>query len=208
MYLFTRRGRLVRGLEGVAWAAAIRDHARDVLNTEVALWTTSFSPATGTVSWTTNWADLGSLEESMGRLMRDKRYQELVREGQAFMAGGVEDGLYELLYVSASELSNIHVAGTVTAVIAQRKGGEAVTAGIAIAQKFEAITRGPTAFFVNVTGNYGGVGWISLYEDLAAVETANHKVASDESWLSYLDSLSCFAEDVAATQTTLYSLVP
>lgn len=207
MYLFTRRGRLVRGLYGVAWASAIRDHVSEVLEKEVMLWSSSFSPAAGTVSWTTNWPDLGTLEGAMGRLMSDKKYQELVREGQEFVAGGVDDGLYELLYVSQNEPSDVHVAATVTAVTAPRKAVGAITAGIAIAQKFEAITGVPAAFFVNATGNYGGVGWISLYEDFAAVETANHKLASDESWLSYLDSLDCFAEDVASTQTTLYSLV-
>ena len=65
-----------------------------------------------------------------------------------------------------------------------------MTAGVCIAQKFEAITGRPTMFYSSVMGNYGGVGWLSLYDDLAAFETASSKIASDESWLSYLDSLS------------------
>lgn len=83
-----------------------------------------------------------------------------------------------------------------------------MTAGVCIAQKFEAITGRPTMFYSSVMGNYGGVGWLSLYDDLAAFETASSKIASDESWLSYLDSLSCHAEDVAATQTVIHVKIP
>jgi hypothetical protein len=59
-----------------------------------------------------------------------------------------------------------------------------------------------------VTGNYGGVNWLSAYQDLAAFEAANSKAAADEGWLKYLDSLRCYAQDSSASQATIYSKIP
>ena len=38
------------------------------------------------------------------------------------------------------------------------------------------------------------MNWLSAYQDLAAFEAANSKLATDEGWLKYLDSLRCYAQ--------------
>jgi hypothetical protein len=208
MYLFTRRGRLTRGVQGVLWATTIRDHVSQIIGNEVGLWSTAYSPAAGTMTWTTWWSDLATLETAMRRLTADQRYVELVVEGIEYMPMGVDDALYQSLYMTEGDMSSMNVVGTVSAVTAIGKSVEAVTSGITIAQKFESITGQPSGFHVNVTGNYGGVGWLSAYADLAAFEAANNKVAADESWLEYLDSLTCYGTDVSANQATLYQKIP
>lgn len=208
MYLFTRRGRLTRGVQGVLWATTIRDHVSQLIGNEVGLWATAYSPATGTVTWTSWWSDLATLDAAMRRLTADKRYVELVVEGIEYMPLGVDDALFQSLYMTDGDMSSMNVVGTVSAVTAVGKAVEAVTSGIAIAQKFESITGQPSGFHVNVTGNYGGVGWLSAYPDLAAFEAANSKVSADASWLAYLDSLTCYGTDVSATQSTLYQKIP
>ncbi len=208
MYLFTRQGRLTRGVEGAQWAAAIRDHASKIIENDVGLWATVYSSAAGTMTWTSWWNDLGSLDAAMRRLTGDQHYVELVVEGIQYMPNGVDDTLYQSLYLTEGDLASTNVVATVRAVSAVGKAVEAVTSGVTIAQKFESITGRPSAFYVNVTGNYGGVGWLSAYEDFAAFEVANDKVASDDSWLKYLDSLSCYGTDVNATQATLFQRVP
>jgi hypothetical protein len=160
------------------------------------------------MTWTSWWNDLGTLAVAMKRLTADQRYVELVVEGVQYMPMGVDDALFHSLYMTEGDLSAMNVVATVTAVTAVGKSVEAVTSGVAIAQKFESITGQPSGFHVNVTGNYGGVGWLSAHEDLAAFEAASSKVAADESWLKYLDSLSCYGTDVSATQATLYQKIP
>jgi hypothetical protein len=189
------------------WASTIRDRASEVLGTEVGLWANTLSPAFGTLTWTSWWNDLSSLQNQMLKLSADKSYIELAAEGLQHV-DGVDDGLYQSLYMTEGDFASMNIVSTVRAVTAVGEAEAAVTHGIAIAQKFEAITGRPSAFFVNITGNYGGVNWLAVYEDLGSVEEANNKVASDEGWLKYLDSLRCYAQDVNASQATLYSRIP
>jgi hypothetical protein len=207
MYLFTRQGR-VRGVEGLKWATTIRDRASEVLGTEVGLWANTLSPAFGTLTWTSWWDDLTALQSEFAKLVTDKKYIELAEVGVKFVESGVDDHLYQALYMTDGEFASVNVVSVVRAVTAVGQAEAAITHGISIAQKFEAITGRQAVFFVNVTGNYGGVNWLSTYEDLAGFEEANNKVASDEGWIKYLDSLRCYAQDADATQTTLYSRVP
>jgi hypothetical protein len=206
MYLFTRQGR-IRGVEGLKWAATIRDRAGEVLGNEVSLWATTLSSAFGTLTWTSWWQDLSTLQNETAKLSTDKKYMGLAAEGLKFV-DRVDDGLYQALYFTEGDFSSLNVVSTVRAVSAVGQAEAAITHGIDIAQKFEAITGGPAAFYVNVTGNYGGVNWLSAYQDLAAFEAANSKLATDEGWLKYLDSLRCYAQDSRASQTTIYSKIP
>ncbi len=207
MYLFTRQGR-IRGVEGLKWAATIRDRASEVLGTEVGLWANTLSPAFGTLTWTSWWEDLSALQSQFAKLSTDTAYLELAGEGLKHVESGVDDHLFQALYLTEGEFGSMNVVSTVRAVSAVGQAEAAITNGISIAQRFEAITGHPTGFYVNVTGNYGGVNWLSLHEDLASFEEANNKVASDEGWLKYLDSLRCYAQDVNASQATLYARIP
>ena len=208
MFLFTRQGRLTGGQAAFAWATTIRDRASEVLETEVGLWANTLSPSFGTVTWTTWWSDLGSLQGRTAKLATDAMYLELATEGAQFVPGGIDDGLYQSHYMSEGSFEAMTVASTVRAVSARGRAVAAITAGVDIARRFEAITGQPGLFYSCVTGNYGGVGWLALYEDLSVFETANNKIAGDESWITYLDSLDCYVEDADATQALLYSKIP
>ncbi|MGA7833773.1 MAG: hypothetical protein WCA31_01025 [Acidimicrobiales bacterium] len=177
------------------------------MGNEVGLWGTTLSPAFGTVSWTSWWADLGTLDTSTTRLATDKAYMDLAAEGLKFV-DGVDDHLYQALYLTEGDFTSMKVVSTVRAVSAVGQAEAAVTHGISIAQKFEAMTGSPVAFFINLTGNYGGVNWLSAFEDLASFEVANNKAASDEGWIKYLDSLRCYAQDSGASQATLFAKIP
>jgi hypothetical protein len=64
-------------------------------------------------------------------------------------------------------------------------------------------------FLTNLTGNYGGVGWLAGYENLAAFEDANAKLNADAEWLAFLDgATTCYAQDVGVTQSMLHVLIP
>jgi hypothetical protein len=206
MYLFTRQGR-IRGAEGLKWAATIRDRASEVVGIEVSLWANTLSPAFGTLTWTSWWDNLGSLQNQLMKLSTDATYMDLAAEGLKYV-DGVDDGLYQALYMTEGDFASMNVVSTVRAVSVVGQAVDAITHGVSIAQKFEAITGRPSAFYINVTGNYGGVNWLALHEDLATFEEANSKAASDEGWLKYLDSLRCYAQDSTASQATLYTRVP
>ncbi len=208
MYLFARQARLI-GPDAVKWASTIRDHVATVTKSEIQLWATTLSPGFGTVTWTSSWDDLGSLETSFAKLVGDAKYQALATEGAQFINGGVDDTLYQSLYDGSGESGSIQLVSSIQAVCATGQLMTALANGVEIAQKAESATGRPTMFLTNVTGNYGGVGWLSGYENLAAFEDANAKLNADANWLAFIDgATTCYSQDVGVTQSTLHVLIP
>jgi hypothetical protein len=207
MYLFSRRAHL-NSAAGVEWATTILGRVNEVNNNGTQLWANAFSPGFGTVSWTSWWADLGSLEAAMTALQGDAKFTALAAEGRTFIDGIVDDGLIQTLSgePDPSTADTNRVVWGVQAVCAAGSLARAMTVGIELAQKVEAVAGVRTLFGRALTGPYGAVGWLSAYPDLAAFETAQDKLAVDPSWLTQVDdSKGCFVEDPAVTQQTLYT---
>jgi hypothetical protein len=60
-------------------------------------------------------------------------------------------------------------------------------------------------FIANVTGVYGGVGWISGYPDAAALEAASQAIAADTHFAKQVDKAgSVYAADPSATNSLIY----
>ncbi len=204
MYLLVRRARL-SGSGGFEWATTIGHRVAEVIGQEVQTWATTLSPGFSTVSWTSRWDDLGAMEKGFGKLSGDSEYLALVDKGRSLITGGVDDGLSQFVYEGAGDVGAVKYVGSVVSVCAPGQIVTAMTNGVAIAQKAESIAGRPTSFLSGVTGVYGGVGWITGYEDLAAFEQAQSKLAADPSWLPFIDSVSgCFHSDAGATQSTLH----
>jgi len=204
MYLMTRRTR-VKNTEGLDWAIKILGHAKEVTNNEIQLWSTVYSAGFGTITWTSWWADLASMETAFLTLQADEGYNKLASDGRELTDGIVDDELIQTISGEANPGSQAQYVGSVRAVCAAGNIVRAMTAGIEIAQKVEAITGTPTLFVRGLTGPYGNIGWLTPYENLAAVGTSQDKLAADQGWLTYLDGLAgCFVEDASITQQTLY----
>lgn len=204
MYLFTRSARL-NSFDGTEWALNIRSHASEVLGNDVQLWATVFSPGSGLLSWTSWWDSLGSLESAMAGLVTNAKYLELATQGRDFIEGGVDDLLSQTVFGEPIGDASAMYVGVVQAVAANGKIGDAMAAGVGIAQKAAEVGGAPTMFVRGITGAYGGVGWITGYESLAAMDTAQSKLAADPSWLSTIDSSGgCFNADPASTQSVIF----
>jgi hypothetical protein len=207
MYLFSRRARLVGGdgMAGIEWAAEICGKVKEVTGQEVQLWATVYSPGFGTVSWTAWFEDLAHLETVRDKLQADAAYLDLATKGAGLTEGGLDDGLVKVLHGTPDPACAIQYVGGVQAVVAGGSIVRAMTAGVEIAQRAEAITGLPTLFVQAMTGPYGSVGWLTGYDDIATVQAAGDKLAADPGWTSLIDSTEgCFAEDAAVTQQTLY----
>jgi hypothetical protein len=206
MYLFSRRAHLSSGA-GFEWATTILGRVNEVTGSGAQLWANAFSPGFGTVSWTSWWADLASLEVAMAKLQTDAKFTALAADGGSFIDGIVDDALLQTISgepdPSAANQAR-YVAG-VQAVCAAGNIARAMTVGAELAQKAEAISGVRTLFVRALTGPYGSVGWLSAYPDLAAFETAQDKLAVDPGWLTTVDDTEgCFVEDAAVTQQTIY----
>lgn len=204
MYLMTRRTRL-SSAEGLEWAVSILGRAKEVTGNEIQLWGTVYSAGFGTVSWTSWWADLGSMETAFAALEADEAYRAAAAEGRAFTNGVLDDGLLETVAGEPDPESQASYVGAVEAVCAAGNIVRAMTAGVEIAQKAEAITGIPTMFLRGLTGPYGAIGWLTPYVDLNEMGVAQDKLAADPSWLTLIDSTQgCFVEEPLVTQQTMY----
>ena len=94
---------------------SIRDRAGEVLGNEVSLWATTLSSAFGTLTWTSWWQDLSTLQNETAKLSTDKKYMGLAAEGLKFV-DRVDDGLYQALYFTEGDFSSLNVVSTVRAV--------------------------------------------------------------------------------------------
>lgn len=207
MYLFSRRTRLT-SFAGAEWANNIAAKATEITGNETQVWGSVYSPGYGTITWTAWNADLASLEAFGDKIQVDPGYLSLVSEGGNYTDGHADDGLLQVVHGQPDPDRPVTYVGSVQAVIAGGNTERALTAGVELAQKAEAITGLPTLFGTSLTGPYGGVGWLTGYENIEAMEKAQGALAADSGWLKLVDSTDgCFVEDPSATQQTIHRLL-
>jgi hypothetical protein len=208
MYLFVRRARLAggNGRAGIEWATEMCERVHQVADVEVGLWATVYSEGFGTISWTAWMPDLAALETAGDKLMVDGGYQDAADRGASLTVGGLDDALFEVVHGTPDPAANPQYVTSVRAVCAAGQFAGGMTVGIGIAERATAATGLPTMFVRALTGPYGGVGWLTGFPDVTAIETAQRALATDADWLAYLDgpASGAFVEDAAITQSTLH----
>jgi hypothetical protein len=101
MYLFSRRAHLSSGKfrDSMAWATSITERVTQTTGLQLGLWNQTFSPAVGTLVWSTFVPDLAALEAANDKLMVDDAYIELVDRGNQFVIpGSIDDSLGMLIH--------------------------------------------------------------------------------------------------------------
>lgn len=207
MYLFNRRTRLVggNGTAGLEWATALTEQVATVTGQEIQLWATVYSPGYGTISWTSWFADLASLEKADDTMNADAALTKLANQGAKFTDGSLDDGIFQPIYGTPDPAREIQYVGSVSAVAAAGNTERAMGFGVEIAQKVEAITGMTCMFAQALSGPYGSVGWLTAYDNISAIEAAGNAMAADASLLKLVDSSAgCFVEDASITQQTFH----
>lgn len=205
MYLFTRQARLT-GLDAAPWAVTIGAAAAKAAGSEVRVWGRAMSPGLGTVVWSSFWKDLSTRETAFEALAKDADYLSLAVEGQKFLTDGIDDTLYDVVYAGSNAGGDNKYVSVVQSACANGSVIRGMATGVEIAQRAEAISGHSTAFAANATGQWGGVGWITGYESIAAFETAQKKLNANLGWLEYVDgATNCYSDDPSVTQSLLLS---
>ena len=193
------------GTAGLEWATAITEKVATLTGQEVQVWATVYSPGYGTISWTSWFADLATLEKVGDTLTADAGYMKLADQGAKFTDGGLDDAIFQPIYGSPDPTRDIQYVGGVTAVAAPGNIERAIGVGIEIAQKVEAVTGMSCMFARAMSGPYGSIGWLTAYDNIGAIEAAATAIAADPSLVKLIDSSKgCFVEDSSITQQTFY----
>jgi len=209
MYLFSRSARLATGnlQDQMAWALTITEKVNQIAELEIGLWTTVFSPALGTLVWTTVCEELSELEAIDAKLMADSTYLSLAEEGARFSSGeAINDSLVQVVYPGAESLAQTspQYANVIQSVCAPGNVVRGTLLGVEIAQKAEAITGCPVQFGALATGPYGGVMWASTSESVEQLQRAGEAINSDLSFGEAIDRDAGTAYVAVGTTQTIY----
>jgi hypothetical protein len=211
MYLFTRTARFVGGNLGeeLAWAVGMTERVNADTDLEVRLWAHAYSPALGTVSWSTFVDDLGSLEAANDKLLGDAGYVAAANQGAALTEGGIDDALYQVIHGEVSPDRDLKYVSSVQSACANGMLGRGVEVGVEIAQLAESITGVPSLFVMNVTGVYGGVGWLSGFESIDELAAAQQALASDPKFVDLIDTnaAKAYTDDASASTQVVWRRV-
>jgi hypothetical protein len=207
MYLFYRsvRLRMTDVRDQLTWATAITEKVNHISETPVSLWTSVFSPGSGTLTWTTFADSLAVLEANNDKLLVDNSYLDLVDQAGKWDSGqAIDDGL--LQYVVAPEQADQPPAYTtvVRATLAPGHYARGVEVGIEIAARAKHANGAHTSFASAMTGAYGEVSWLTGFDSIEAMEEAQQKLGGDMSFVSYIDSDASEAYLPGATTQTIY----
>lgn len=208
MYLFTRTTRLGAGgvREAGAWAVGMAERVNSSTDLEVQLWAHAYSAALGTISWTTFVADLAVLEAANEKLAADDGYVAAANAGAAFTVGGIDDALFQVIHGEPNPDRNVRYVSSVQSACANGMLGRGLEVGVELAQRAEAVTGLPTMFAMNMTGVYGGVGWLSGFESIDEYAASTQALAGDAKWIELIDKQAgkAYADDPSASMQVVW----
>jgi len=201
MYLFTRAGRLAPGAvrEGIAFATTINEKVHQETGLDVHTWGASMSPELGTIVWATIVENLEELEAAEDKLAVSDAFGDMAEKGAKLFAGPLRDGLAQFVTEPPDRSAPLPSYVTVArGTMANGRLNDALGVGVEIAEAATRITGIPTAFLLDVTGDYGGCRWQSGYADIGSVQRAEAALTQDADWLKLIDRAGpLFAQGVS-----------
>ena len=204
MYLFNR-SRVARPdtlPSALAWAVDIAGRASSVAGIQVSTWMSMLSQEGGTIVWSAGFDTLSDWEAAFGKLAADADYGAAVAGGGELFTGSVADGLLNVISGMPSEPTDYAYVTAVHATAANGQIGAAMQQGVALAAAATA-TGGLNTVFgaevpwlalwlrelgAEVTGQYGGVRWLTGAPSIAAMEESMHAINGDPSFLALVDA--------------------
>ena len=213
MYLFGRRAQLSGGKfrKSMEWVAEITNRVTQTTGLQVGVWNQMFSPAVGTLLWTTMVPDLATLEGAFDKLAVDEDYADLVDKGLDYTLPGMVDDVLGVIISGAPDPNrpNEYVI-SVRSTIAGGQLATGMALGVEIAERVEAITGSPTLFIAEATGNYGGVGWATGFANISDMERAQMAVNGDAKFIELVDAKAkgVFNDSPGSATQVIYRRIP
>jgi hypothetical protein len=207
MYIFSRTRRLTGGhpQKAMAWSTAITEKASQTIGLPIGLYVHTMSPDVGTTVAGVAVPDLATLDAAFDKLAVDPGFADLVEKGHEFVQpGSTQDRLAQVVYPDAFAPDPDRRFDYVVAVqstISAGQGARGMAAGVEAAQRAESLTGATVLFLGGMTGNYGGVGWLLMYTDVAAMDRGQTALASDPGFIEFVDGLQGVYADLPGATT-------
>jgi hypothetical protein len=192
--------------DGLAWAIGMAERVNSSTDLDVGLWAHAYSAALGTVSWTTFVPDLAVLETANEKLLADDDYVAAANAGGALTVGGIDDALYQVVHGEPDPERDVRYVASVQSACANGMLARGIELGVELAQRAEAVTGIPTMFATNMTGVYGGVGWLSGFESIDEYARFMEALVGDAKWVELIDEHAgkAYADDPSASTQVVW----
>lgn len=201
MYLFTRAGRFRPGpiREVTTFVGAITEDVRQETGKEVHAFVATMSPEVGTCVWALFVESLEELEAIEDKLAVSEPYLKLVEGAAHLWAGPLTDGLATVVHGGPDPSAPLPAYVTVArARAAAGRLGDAMGAGIEIAEAATRIGGVATMFVADGTGPIGGCRWLTGHADIGSVQRSEAALAADPAWMALIDRLGTAFEHDAS----------
>lgn len=191
MYLFARSRTLspAHAREAVGMAVEAGSKVTEVSGLQVSVWTTMFSPQVGTILWTARAESLSELEAAADKWSSDGPLMDWIERSDHLWSSSATDALTEVVHGVLPPQPASYIS-TVQAAWAPGEAAEAMAVGVEVTDTFNRLTGAGIVFGRAVTGPFAGVGWVSSFPDLAAMEAAQAAIGGDEGWLELMGRAS------------------
>lgn len=204
MYLFSRQFRLngSRLHTATSWAIETAEYVKEVTGVPIRVWSQVYSPEANTLNFTCTMPDLAALEGAFDKLLADNHYHELADTGVTYgIPESLQDRLMMVMFPAEPPgVTDVEYVVSVNSTMAPGQMAKAVPAGIEIAERVQKLTGAPCIFTVSESGNYGGVGWSTLFPSARAIDEANQALYGDPTFVELVDSSAgCFTDTPGAT---------
>jgi len=153
------------------------------------VWSQVYSPEVGEIVWATFVPDLSALEAFSDKCLVDDGYISEVERGAAFiLPGSVGDVLQVVLHGEPDPNRQVEYLSAIRTTIAAGNIANGMALGGEIAQRATAITGIPSMFLADVTGDYGGVSWLSGFATIEELEQAQMTLNTDPAFIELIDT--------------------
>jgi hypothetical protein len=195
MYI-TRRMARVNGRPGIEWASQITKVVQ-AAGGRTSLWAGGPGSTIGTVAWSSLVDSFAAMVENNDRLNENQEYLALLAQAGQHIASLEPDTMMQVVHGEISGQAEVgSFLGVVTATADPAHGMEALAWAPVIADAWTAATGLPVAVAINAAGPMDAIQWLVRFDDAAAVDEANGKIAASTDYQAvYATGAGLFTSD-------------
>lgn len=172
MYLFTRTntvaGTHVR--EAMSFSVDIATYVNTHSDLDVSLHNFVFGRPMGTVAWSCMVDTHADMAAATAQLLADDSYLDQTSKGAELFVGPAEDALREVLHAAGEVDGPTAYTSSVLAQANVERIADVVAWGANMADLINRISGRTCMFLADAYGPFGGVAWLTAYDDAAAID--------------------------------------
>lgn len=194
--------------ETMAWAAEITGYVKEHSDLDVSLWGAVFGYPVGTVAWSTIVEGRAQLAAETDKLTADNGYLDLVMKAQDWVTTPAEDIFRRVVHGGPADEPPAAgaVASVTQAVPATGKMPDALAWAVDMAEYGSGLAGTQVSLLVNAYGALGGMAFITVLPDMAAVDALTAAVQADAGYIDRIRASAGLFVDGSATVSLLRRL--